>query len=89
MSRSSTEAKYKAMTNAIAEIMWVQAVLDELRIPCPLSARLWCDNMGAKYLTSNPIFYRKMKHIKLDYHFVQDRVIKNYLKCGSYQQEIN
>jgi hypothetical protein len=76
MSRSSTEAEYKAMPDAIAEIMWVQAVLCELCIPCPLSARLWCDNMGVKYLASNPIFHGRMKHVEIDYHFIQDRVMK-------------
>jgi hypothetical protein len=40
VSRSSTEAEYKVMTDATAEVMWVQAVLHDLCIPCPHSARL-------------------------------------------------
>jgi hypothetical protein len=48
VSRSSTEAECKAMTNATAEIMLVQAFLQELQIPYSKNARLWCDNMGAK-----------------------------------------
>jgi hypothetical protein len=79
VSRSSTEAEYKTMVDATAEITWVQAVLQELRIPCPLSARLWCDNMGAKYLASNPVFHGRMKHVEIDYHFVRDRVVKKLL----------
>jgi hypothetical protein len=79
MSRSSTKAEYKAMTDATAEIMWVHVVLDELRIPYPLNAKLWCDNMGAKYLASNPIFHGRMKHVEIDYHFVRDRVVKRLL----------
>jgi hypothetical protein len=47
-----------------------------LCVPYPLNARLWCDNMGAKYLASNPIFYGRMKHAEIDYHFVLDCVIK-------------
>jgi hypothetical protein len=69
VSRSSTEAEYKAMADATTELMWVQAVLSELCIPCPRSARLWCDNMRAKYLTANPVFHGRMKYIKIDYHF--------------------
>jgi hypothetical protein len=38
VSRSSTEVEYKAMTDVTAEVMWVQAVLNELCIPCPRSA---------------------------------------------------
>jgi hypothetical protein len=79
MPRSSIEAEYKAMANATAEVMWVQSILNELRISCPRSARLWCDNMGAKYLTSNPIFYGRMKPVEVDYHFIRDRVLKKLL----------
>jgi hypothetical protein len=70
VSRSSTEAEYKAMADATAEVMWVQVVLRKLCISCLLSIILWCDNMGAKYLASNPIFHRKMKHVEINYHFI-------------------
>jgi hypothetical protein len=42
--------------------------------------RLWCDNLGAKYLASNPVFHGRVKHIEIDYHFVQERVIKRLLQ---------
>jgi hypothetical protein len=67
------------MADATAEVMWVQTVLNELHVSCPRSARLWCDNMGAKYLASNPIFHGRMKHVEVDYHFVRDRVSKRLL----------
>jgi hypothetical protein len=35
-------------------------------------AKLWCDNLGAKYLSANPIFHGRTKHIEVDYHFVQE-----------------
>jgi hypothetical protein len=57
------------MTDATTEIILVQYVLHELQIPSPRSARLWCDNMRAKYLASNLIFYGRMKHVEVDYHF--------------------
>jgi hypothetical protein len=70
VSRSSTEAEYKAMVDATAKIMWIQSILHELQVPGPRCAWLWCDNLGAKYLASNPIFYGRLKHVKIDYHFV-------------------
>jgi hypothetical protein len=79
VSRSSTEAEYKAMADATAKIIWVQAVLQELRIPYPSSAWLWCDNLGAKYLASSPIFHGRMKYVEIDYHFVLNRVVKKLL----------
>jgi hypothetical protein len=30
-------------------------------------------------LSSNPIFYGRMKHVEVDYHFVRDRVVKKLL----------
>jgi hypothetical protein len=79
VSRSSTEVEYKVMADATAELMWIQSILQELCVPCPRSARLWCDNLGAKYLASNPVFHGRMKHIEVDYHFVRDRVMKKLL----------
>jgi hypothetical protein len=77
------------MVDATTEVMWVQAVLQELRIPCPSSARLWCDNLGTKYLASDPVFHGRIKHVEIDYHFVGDRVVKKLLMFGSLALMIN
>jgi hypothetical protein len=54
--------------------MWIQTLLKELNIPSPMAARLWCDNIGAKYLSANPVFHDRSKHIEVDYHFVREGV---------------
>jgi hypothetical protein len=74
LSRSSTEAEYKALANAMAEVMWIQKLLQELRVPTPRSAQLWSNNIGATYLTCNTVFHEWMKHIEVDYHFIRERV---------------
>jgi len=79
VSRSSTEAEYKALANATAEMMWVQKLLTELCIQHPTAARLWCDNLGAKYLSANPVFHARTKHIEIDFHFVRERVANKQL----------
>jgi histone deacetylase 1/2 len=79
VSRSSTEVEYKALASATAEMTWVQNLLTELRVPHARVARLWCDNLGAKYLSANPIFHARTKHIEIDYHFVRERVANKVL----------
>jgi histone deacetylase 1/2 len=66
----------------MAEVMWVQKLLEELRIPSPKKAQLWCDNIGATYLLVNPVFHAKNKHIEVDYHFVRERVAQSLLSIG-------
>jgi histone deacetylase 1/2 len=80
VSRSSTEVEYKAMANATAELIWLQSLLDELGVRRPKGARLWCDNLGTTYLSANPIFHAKTRHIELDYHFVRERVANKLLE---------
>jgi hypothetical protein len=80
VSRSSTEAEYKAIDNATTEIMWVQTLLKEIGIQVPATTKLWCDNLGAKYLSSNPVFHARTKHIEVDYHFVRERVMRRLLQ---------
>jgi hypothetical protein len=79
VSRSSIEAEYKAIANTTAEIMWIQILLQELGIDSPRAAKLWCDNIGAKYLSANPVFHARTKHIEVDYHFVRERVSRRLL----------
>jgi histone deacetylase 1/2 len=80
VSRSSTESEYKAVADATAEIMWIQIFLREIGVKSPLAAKMWCDNIGAKYLSANPVFHARTKHIEVDYHFVRERVLRKLLE---------
>jgi hypothetical protein len=79
VSHSSTESEYKALANATAELIWIQSLLQELGISHPRPPVLLCDNIGATYLSSNPVFHGRMKHIEVDYHFVRERVARKLL----------
>jgi hypothetical protein len=74
VSRSSTESEYKVIANATAELIWVQALLAELGVPQRCPPVLWCENIGATFLSSNPVFHARYKHIEVDFHFVRERV---------------
>jgi hypothetical protein len=65
VSRSSTEAEYKALANATIEVIWVQSVLAELGINLSRSPCLWCDNLGAMYMTVNLAFMVALSILRL------------------------
>jgi hypothetical protein len=45
--------------------MWVQTLLDELKVPHPSAAQLWCDNIGATYLSANSVSMLELSILKL------------------------
>jgi hypothetical protein len=59
--------------------MWIQTLLKELKILSLKVAMLWCDNIGVKYLSANPVFLGRSKHIEIDYNFVRERVFRELL----------
>ena len=54
-------------------------MLTDLRVPIAHSPILWCDNIVATYLTSNPLFHARTKHIEIDFHYVRDQVLRGQL----------
>ncbi|GKB72538.1 gag/pol polyprotein [Tanacetum coccineum] len=79
VSRSSTETEYKALADTIAELTWLQDLLHELGIRSSSNPILWCDNLGATYLSANPIFRMRTKYVEIDYHFVREKVAQGDL----------
>lgn len=49
-------------------------MLAELGVSLEQSPILRCDNLGATYLSANPVFHTRAKHIEIDFHFVRERV---------------
>ncbi|KAK0605807.1 hypothetical protein LWI29_030936 [Acer saccharum] len=82
VARSSTEAEFRAIASAAAELNWLGHLLSELRIPASTSPVIYCDNAGATYVCANPIFHSRMKHIAIDFYFVRDQVARKQLRVA-------
>ncbi|GJS27727.1 ribonuclease H-like domain-containing protein [Tanacetum coccineum] len=74
LSRSSAEAEYRGVANAVAETCWLRNLLRELHTPLSSATLVYCDNVSAVYLSSNPVQHQRTKHIEIDIHFVRDLV---------------
>jgi hypothetical protein len=80
VARSSTEAEYKALADGTAKVIWLQYLLTDLQVPLVSTPTIWCDNLGATYLSANLIFHARTKHVEVDYHFVRDHVAKKEIQ---------
>jgi hypothetical protein len=74
VSRSSAEAEYRGVANAVAECIWLRQLLGELHCAATSATLVYCDNISAVYLSANPVHHRRTKHVELDIHFVRERV---------------
>ena len=72
VSLSSTEAEYKAASDACRQMAWLrnfgQELGDNMTAPTPLCL----DNQGSIFLAVNPAVDRRTKHIEIRYHFIRE-----------------
>ncbi|XP_071685349.1 uncharacterized protein [Lolium perenne] len=80
VSRSSAEAEYRAVANAVADCVWLRQLLGELSCPVSKATVVFCDNVSAVYMSTNPVHHRRTKHIELDIHFVREKVALGELR---------
>jgi hypothetical protein len=65
VSRSSIEAEYRAVANGVAEACWLRQLLEELRNPLTKSTLVYCDNVSAVYLSTNPVQHQRRSMSRL------------------------
>ncbi|GJV17760.1 retrovirus-related pol polyprotein from transposon TNT 1-94 [Tanacetum coccineum] len=75
--RSSTEAEYKALADCTCEITRLQCFFKDLQVITPTPIHILCDNETTIALASNLVNHARTKHIKIDCHFVIDKIKSN------------
>lgn len=74
ISRSSAEAEHRSLASAVAEIVWLVSLFEELNLDVQLPVPLYYDSKAAMQITANPVFHERTKHIDIDCHFIREKL---------------
>ena len=74
VSRSSSEADYRAMESASCELQWLFYLLRDLHVTCVQLLVLYCDNQSAMHIAANPVLHERAKHLEIDCHIVREKL---------------
>jgi ATP sulfurylase len=58
----------------MAEACWLRQLLVELHSPLSRATLVYCDNVSTIYLSTKLVQHQHTKHVKIDLHFVRERV---------------
>ena len=62
------------MALGVCELLWLQIVLEDLKIPIQKPIELLCDNQSAISIAHNPVQHDRTKHIEIDRHFLKEKL---------------
>ncbi|XP_019155737.1 PREDICTED: uncharacterized protein LOC109152493 [Ipomoea nil] len=80
ISRSSSEAEYRALASTVCEVQWLVYLLADLQITITESIPIFCDNKSAIAIGENHVFHERTKHIEIDCHVVRQKVCEGLIK---------
>ncbi|XP_019161991.1 PREDICTED: uncharacterized protein LOC109158510 [Ipomoea nil] len=83
ISRSSSEAEYRALAATVCEVQWITSLLYDLQVELIRHAAIFCDNKSAIAIGENHVFHERTKHIEIDCHIVCEKVSQGLVKLLS------
>ncbi|GMI71647.1 hypothetical protein HRI_000834000 [Hibiscus trionum] len=63
-----------------AEIVWLKGLLEELDADIELPAIVFSDSKAALQIAANPVFHERTKQIKIDCHFIREKIQAGLIK---------
>ncbi|WZZ37809.1 hypothetical protein YC2023_034068 [Brassica napus] len=88
VSRSSTEAEYRALAETAQEVTWISQLLRDLNISQDSATLMLCDNLSAVYLTTNSALHKKSKHFDRDWHYIREQVAPGLIETQHIPAEL-
>nr|KYP73015.1 Copia protein [Cajanus cajan] len=74
VSRSSTEAEYRALASLACELQWIKYLCDDLCLNIQVPFCTFSDSESAIQLAKNPSFHERTKHIEVDCHLIRIKI---------------
>jgi hypothetical protein len=62
------------MASTACELIWLKQLLADFGFHGVTPMTLFCDNQATMYITSNSVFHERIKHIKVDCHYIRLQV---------------
>ncbi|GKB94661.1 putative RNA-directed DNA polymerase, partial [Tanacetum coccineum] len=75
ISKSSTEAEYRALAFVTSKVIWILNIWKDLKCFNLLPVIVFCDNNSAIKIVANLIFHERTKHLEIDLHFVREKIV--------------
>uniref|UniRef100_A0A2N9FQ07 Integrase catalytic domain-containing protein n=1 Tax=Fagus sylvatica TaxID=28930 RepID=A0A2N9FQ07_FAGSY len=80
VSRSSTEAEYRALADTTSELLALRWLLEDMGLTHSSPTIIHCDNRSAIQIAHNDVFHERTKHIEIDCHLVRHHLSVGILR---------
>jgi hypothetical protein len=85
----SMEVKSHSLNEGSKEATWLQALLNEIGMAENSTIIIFCDNQSCIKIIKNLIFHARIKHLKIQYHFVKEKNLLENLILTMSDEKIN
>lgn len=70
------------MATTVCELKWLKGILSSLGVVHTSPMQLYCDSQATLHIAKNPVFHERTKHIEVDCHFIQNKILKGNISSS-------